>query len=258
MPTPTRQRRSMRPDVLWAARAFRATAAGYQQLLAWLQSFGLLLVVGIEGTGAYGAGLARHLRGHHVALIEIDRPDRRTRRFAGKLGTRSTPWLPPRPPCPAARTGRPRPATAPWKPPPPLLRPPRRKPRRRRRRQPARAVGRGRNPSWCRRSRPGFDVVAAGSRDRARAEWPRQRPPRGTTRCPSRSRSTTSSGSSRSFPSCPSLTTSELHAVLSYEQTNRKRLAIISRIDALLSAAADGTREGDDECRGRGRGAAGT
>lgn len=63
---------------------FPATDAGYRQLLGWLQSFGLLLLVGVEGTGAYGAGLARLLRAHQVALVEVDRPDRRTRRFAGK------------------------------------------------------------------------------------------------------------------------------------------------------------------------------
>src|SRR5262249_10702943 len=40
---------------------FEATAAGYTLLLAWLRSFGRLFAVGVEGTGAYGAGLARHL-----------------------------------------------------------------------------------------------------------------------------------------------------------------------------------------------------
>ena len=65
-------------------RQFRATRPGYVALLVWLRSFGTLMVVGIEGTGAYGAGLARHLHGEHVAMLEIDRPDRRTRRSAGK------------------------------------------------------------------------------------------------------------------------------------------------------------------------------
>jgi transposase len=63
---------------------FEATAAGYKQLLAWLRSFGTLLIVGIEGTGVYGAGLARHLAAQSVAMVEVDRPDRKTRRFAGK------------------------------------------------------------------------------------------------------------------------------------------------------------------------------
>jgi transposase len=65
-------------------RQFRADGAGYVELLAWLRSFGMLLVVGIEGTGAYGAGLARHLQTQGVAMLEIDRPDRKTRRSAGK------------------------------------------------------------------------------------------------------------------------------------------------------------------------------
>jgi transposase len=65
-------------------RQFEASAAGYRQLLAWLRGFGTLLVVGIEGTGVYGAGLARHLAAEGVAMLEVDRPDRKTRRFAGK------------------------------------------------------------------------------------------------------------------------------------------------------------------------------
>jgi transposase len=65
-------------------RQFPATAAGYRQLLAWLRTFGALLVVGVEGTGVYGAGLARHLAAEGVAMVEVDRPDRKARRFAGK------------------------------------------------------------------------------------------------------------------------------------------------------------------------------
>ncbi|OUZ09858.1 IS110 family transposase [Aeromicrobium sp. PE09-221] len=63
---------------------FAATGRGYADLLAWVRSFGLLLVIGIEGTGAYGAGLARHLQAAGVSLVEVDRTDRKTRRFAGK------------------------------------------------------------------------------------------------------------------------------------------------------------------------------
>jgi transposase len=66
------------------ARQFPATAAGYRRLLAWLRTFGALQIIGIEGTGAYGAGLARYLAGERVAMVEVDRPDRKTRRFAGK------------------------------------------------------------------------------------------------------------------------------------------------------------------------------
>lgn len=65
-------------------RQFPATAAGYRQLLAWLRGWGSLRIVGVEGTGAYGAGLARHLAAEGVAMLEVDRPDRKARRFAGK------------------------------------------------------------------------------------------------------------------------------------------------------------------------------
>ena len=65
-------------------RTFRTTEAGYRQLLAWLGGFGTLRVVGVEGTGAYGAGLAGYLMAHGQAVVEVDRPDRKARRAAGK------------------------------------------------------------------------------------------------------------------------------------------------------------------------------
>ncbi|GLW59638.1 IS110 family transposase [Kitasatospora phosalacinea] len=63
---------------------FPATGAGYRLLLAWLRSFGTVAAVGVEGTGAYGAELARTLRRAGLTVIEVDRPDRRTRRMKGK------------------------------------------------------------------------------------------------------------------------------------------------------------------------------
>ena len=65
-------------------RQFPATAPGYASLLAWLRGFGLLVAVGIEGTGVYGAGLAAVLQAAGIELVEVDRPDRRTRRRQGK------------------------------------------------------------------------------------------------------------------------------------------------------------------------------
>lgn len=65
-------------------RQFPATAAGYHALLAWMHGFGRLGPVGIEGTGAYGAGLARRLGEASIELVEVDRPDRKTRRRQGK------------------------------------------------------------------------------------------------------------------------------------------------------------------------------
>ena len=40
--------------------SFPTTGAGYRRLLAWLQSHGQLVAVGVEGTGSYGAALVRH------------------------------------------------------------------------------------------------------------------------------------------------------------------------------------------------------
>ncbi len=63
---------------------FPATPVGYRRLLAWMRGFGAVTQVGVEGTGSYGAGLARHLRAERVRVLEVDRPDRKTRRAKGK------------------------------------------------------------------------------------------------------------------------------------------------------------------------------
>jgi transposase len=65
-------------------RQFPANTPGYIALLDWMRTFGQLGRVGIEGTGAYGAGLARLLHHEQVDMVEVDRPDRKTRRFHGK------------------------------------------------------------------------------------------------------------------------------------------------------------------------------
>ena len=67
--------------------SFPTTTAGFAELHAWLCRFGPLERVGVEGTGAYGAGLARFLRGAGVAVIEVDRPSRQARRRHGKSDT---------------------------------------------------------------------------------------------------------------------------------------------------------------------------
>lgn len=63
---------------------FPATAEGYVRLLAWMDGFGRIHAVGVEGTASYGAGLTRYLRGEGVAVVEVNRPDRRQRRTYGK------------------------------------------------------------------------------------------------------------------------------------------------------------------------------
>lgn len=51
-----------------ADREFEASPSGYRQLLVWLRSFGRQELIGVEGTGAYGAALARMLRQAGVTL----------------------------------------------------------------------------------------------------------------------------------------------------------------------------------------------
>ncbi len=69
---------------LLGVREFPATTAGYARLLGWLASFGTVCLVGIEGTGSYGAGLARHMAAAGVRVVEVDRSDRQDRRRQGK------------------------------------------------------------------------------------------------------------------------------------------------------------------------------
>ncbi len=64
--------------------SFPADIAGYEALHRWFESFGVVDVVGVESTGAWGAGLARHLAAGEVTVIEVDRPDRKARRLDGK------------------------------------------------------------------------------------------------------------------------------------------------------------------------------
>jgi transposase len=66
---------------------FPTGPAGHQRLLVWLIGFGTLARVGVEGTGSYGAGLARYLRSQGVEVLEVDRPNRQERRRRGKTDT---------------------------------------------------------------------------------------------------------------------------------------------------------------------------
>ena len=58
--------------VLLGTKTFPATAAGYRALLTWVGTFGTLRRAGLEGTGSYGAALARHLRAAGVEVIEVN------------------------------------------------------------------------------------------------------------------------------------------------------------------------------------------
>jgi transposase len=69
---------------LLAHASFPTRVSGYTDLENWLRSHGPVLGVGVEGTGAWGAGLARHLMDAGLDVVEVDRPDRRRRRLRGK------------------------------------------------------------------------------------------------------------------------------------------------------------------------------
>ena len=72
---------------LLATASFAATPHGYRRLLRWLGDHGEILAVGVEGCGSWGAGLSRHLRARGVNVIEVNRPNRQTRRRKGKTDT---------------------------------------------------------------------------------------------------------------------------------------------------------------------------
>jgi len=99
---------------LLGVREFPATAAGYAGLLDWLAGFGTVALVGVEGTGSYGAGLARHLAAAGIRVVEVDRADRQDRHRQAS----QTRWMrsaPRGPPCPAGHRGRRRAGTGRWR-----------------------------------------------------------------------------------------------------------------------------------------------
>jgi hypothetical protein len=60
---------------LLGVESFDTTADGYRRTLGWLRGFGTVELVGVEGTGSYGAGLTRHLLAEGIAVVEVDRPN---------------------------------------------------------------------------------------------------------------------------------------------------------------------------------------
>ena len=67
---------------------FPTTGAGLAEVQAWAVGLGAVLAWGIEGTGSWGAGLARAVTAAGGLVIEVNRPDRQTRR---QLGGKSDP-----------------------------------------------------------------------------------------------------------------------------------------------------------------------
>ena len=68
----------------WGPRSSRLPRRGTGRCWGWLAGFGAVGAVGVEGTGSYGAALARHLAESGVRVIEVGRPNRQVRRRHGK------------------------------------------------------------------------------------------------------------------------------------------------------------------------------
>ena len=69
---------------LIASREFPASGEGLGDLAAWLIGHGEVIAVGVEGTGSYGAPVARRLKHHGIQVVEVNRPNREARRRQGK------------------------------------------------------------------------------------------------------------------------------------------------------------------------------
>ena len=58
--------------------------AGYRELLGWARELGIIEQVGVEGTGSFGAGLARLLKAEGIPTREVIRPKRHDQYRSGK------------------------------------------------------------------------------------------------------------------------------------------------------------------------------
>ena len=91
---------------------FPVTPAGYARLLEWLGGFGTVCLVGIEGTGSYGAGLSRHVTAPASGSSRSTALTARTGAGRASL-TPSMPSAPPGPRSPAGPAARRRAAMVP-------------------------------------------------------------------------------------------------------------------------------------------------
>jgi hypothetical protein len=90
---------------------FPASTRGYVALVTWAERFGAVERIGVEGTGTYGAGLARFARAYGLQVIEVNRPTAAPA-DAGQVGPDRRPGRRPSHPGRSGRHYPPRPATA--------------------------------------------------------------------------------------------------------------------------------------------------
>jgi transposase len=69
---------------LLAVKRFAAIDQGHRQMLAWMQGFGQVQQIGVEGTSSYGAELTRHLHSAGIKVVEVNQPHAHTRSRRGK------------------------------------------------------------------------------------------------------------------------------------------------------------------------------
>ncbi|MDF9753037.1 IS110 family transposase [Arthrobacter sp. ES3-54] len=67
-----------------ADKEFLAVSSGYRKIIDFITGFGPVLAAGVEGTGSYGAELARVLTKEGIQVLEVMRPNRQGRRLKGK------------------------------------------------------------------------------------------------------------------------------------------------------------------------------
>ena len=67
-----------------ADRAFTTTTDGYRAIVAFMRANGHVDQVGVEGTGSYGAGIARVPTASEFTVVEVIRHNRQARRLRGK------------------------------------------------------------------------------------------------------------------------------------------------------------------------------
>jgi transposase len=60
------------------------TPEGYKELVDWARGFGPLEHARVEGTGSFGAGLARFLKNRGIKVFEVIRPKRSHQYRSGK------------------------------------------------------------------------------------------------------------------------------------------------------------------------------
>ncbi|WP_457962603.1 IS110 family transposase [Arthrobacter sp. D1-29] len=63
---------------------FPAVGSGYRNIVEFITGFGPVVAAGVEGTGSYGAELARVLTREGFRVLEVMRPNRQGRRLRGK------------------------------------------------------------------------------------------------------------------------------------------------------------------------------